>query len=187
MSSDAETKKKVKKEVKRALEEEKPASRLRQKKAEDKKRRRKQIAMVLGLVVFGYIFYLLFVPYKGGLNFGACKVFLQLHVRFPHTLRLSTVEDFGDSFRIWYAYTDTSGQYRMDRIQCYYRPDPEMGFALDRVTINRRPVEQEIVERFNKSIPVIKQNPPDLTLPQPIPDSLQDMEIDTDSFRESIF
>ena len=104
--------------------------------------------------------------------FGICKVFLELNVRYPNTLRINTVEEIGTFVRIWYTQTDSFGEYRMEPIQCYYKPDEKLGFILDKVTVRRREVDPEKVNRFNKTIPIILQYPPDLTLPTPLPDSL---------------
>lgn len=177
----------TKKELSRALEDEKPASRLRDKKKQEQKKRRLRYLYAGGALVFAYIGYLLFVPFKGGLNFGVCKVFLELYVQYPDTLKLSTVEDFGSSYRIWFTHIDSFGEYRLDHMQCFYRPDEQTGFALEKVTVGRREVEKQVVDDFNRSIRVIIEYPPDLTFPAPIPDSLSDIEIQTDSFRRKIF
>lgn len=177
----------IKKQVKRALEDEKPQSRLREKKKATARQKRKRYLIFAGLGLFCYVFYLLLIPYKGGLNYGVCKVFLELYVKYPETLSLSTVEDFGDSYRIWFTHIDEFGQYRLDNMQCFYRSDETTGFALERVSISRRPIDQDIVDAFNPSIPVIAKFPPDLTLPSPLPDSLRDIEILTNDFRRKIF
>lgn len=183
MTTDAD----IKKQVKRALEEEKPTSRLGEKKKAERKKRRRQYLYIAGGLLFAYMFYLLLIPYKGGNNFGVCKVFLQLYVPYPDHLRLSTVEDFGNSYRIWFSSVDGFGEYRLDHIHCFYRSDPNTGFALEKVTIGRREVDQKIIDRFNPSIPTIVHFPPDLTYPYPIPDSLADIEIKTDEFRRKLF
>jgi hypothetical protein len=180
----------IKKQVSAALEEEihgKPVSPLAEKKKKARKKRRIWMLQGGGLLVFCYVFYLLLTPYKGGLNFGVCKVFLELYVRYPDTLHLSTVEDFGDSYRIWFTETDAFGQYRLQQMQCYYRPDEDTGFAIQRVTMDRREVDKKVVDDFNRSIRTIAAFPPDLTYPDPIADSLEDINIDTDKFRRKIF
>ena len=48
-------------------------------------------------------------------------------------------------------------------------------------------IDPIVVERFNLSIPYLVANPPDLTLPVPIPDSLESIEFDLDRFRKKIF
>lgn len=132
--------------------------------------------------VLGWLGYYLFAPYKAGMPYGICKTFLELNVQFPQTLKIRGVRNFGEFIRVWYGQTDAFGEYRMENIQCYFRSDPVTGAALDKVMINRREVDQQRVEVFNKSIPVILANPPDLNIPPPT-NSLKDIQFDTDSFR----
>ncbi|GJL86280.1 MAG: hypothetical protein DHS20C02_20550 [Micavibrio sp.] len=168
---------------------------LKEARALEKKKIRKW-AIIVGTAIFlsvgvGY----LMIPFKGGISYGVCKVFLETYVRYPHSLRVSTVEDFGDNIRIWFTQTDSFGEYRLEPIQCYYRPPTEedklkygnVGFILERVTLRRRELDQATVDAFNVSIPGIVAAPPDLTLPTPIPDSLRDIQLDFERFRRPIF
>ena len=139
-----------------------------------------------GLALLGWIVHYLFMPYKGGMTFGICKTFLELNVRFPQDMRISTVDDFGDNVRIWYTQLDAFGEYRMENIQCHFRADEATGAAIDKITINRRAVDPQRVARFNKALPVILEFPPDLTIPYPLPDSLEDLQIETHLFRKPI-
>ena len=155
--------------------------------AEAQKAKRKQMfkfGMALaGLTLVIYAYNYLFSAFQGGMTYGICSVYLELNVPFPQDLRISTVEDFGDYVRIWYTQLDAFGEYRMEQIQCHFRADEVTGAALDKVTVNRREVDPERVARFNTSIPIILASPPDLTLPYPLPDSLQGLQIDADAFR----
>ncbi len=156
---------------------------------EKKKLRKKQIKRggigTLALL-FIYWVYTLFIPYEGTMAFGICKVFLELNVRYPNTLRISTVEETGTSVRIWYTQTDSFGEYRMEPIQCYFKPDEKYGFILEKITIRRREVDPQRIENFNRILPVIFKYPPDLMLPTPLPDSLDGLQIETDKFRTPI-
>ena len=109
--------------------------------------------------------------------FGICKVFTEMYVQFPTTLKFNSVEEFSTSVRIWYTHTDSFGEYIMEPIQCYYKADEQYGYILDKVTIRRREIDQKIVDDFNKTLPVIFANPPDLTLPVPPEDSLKNLQI----------
>jgi hypothetical protein len=143
--------------------------------------RKKQIKYaifgVVGLLL-SYGIYFLFAPYKGTMAFGICKVFLELTVQFPDELKLSTVEELPTSVRIWYTQIDGFGQYRMEQIQCFFKADETYGSILDKVTIRRREVDPLVVQKFNKTLPIIFAYPPDLTMPVPLPDSLEDLQID---------
>ena len=53
--------------------------------------------------------------------------------------------------------------------------------------IGKLSVDPKLVERFNFAIPYLIKFPPDLTLPAPIPDSLEDIQFEIDRFRKPIF
>lgn len=158
-------------------------------KADKKKKKKKMIKLggsALGVLFLGYIIYLLFVPYKGTMAFGLCKVFVELNVQYPTTLKLNKVEEFATSVRIWYSHTDSFGEYMVEPIQCYFKPDERYGFALDKVTIRRRELDTKQIETFNSSIPVILASPPDLSLPKPPKDILNNLQIDLTGFIKPI-
>ncbi|MEM7651029.1 MAG: hypothetical protein AAF204_02965 [Pseudomonadota bacterium] len=151
-----------------------------------KKKRKKQFkyGLLAALAAFlSWGVYYLFKPYQAGPIYGVCRTFLELQVQFPQDLRISTVEDMGMSARIWYTQLDAFGEYRMESIHCFFRQDDALGAALERVTINRRDVNSKVIEAFNPTIPIVLANPPDLTIPYPLPDSLQNLQINTDAFR----
>ena len=134
-------------------------------------------------VIFSFGGYYLFKPFEAGQTYGICRTFLELNVQFPKDLRVSTVDDLGMSVRIWYTQLDAFGEYRMESMQCFFRTDDVLGAALERVTVDRRDVDQKKIDAFNQTIPIILANPPDLTIPYPLPDSLEGLQINTDAFR----
>lgn len=160
---------------------------IKQKKAAEKKKKRKYTMYGGGALFLIFIIYLLFKPFTGGITFGICKTFLELQVRYPEKIHLSTVEDFGNSVRIWYTSLDSFGEYKLEPIQCYFENDPQTGLKMIKVTMSRRELPGETVEAFNAAIPGLIANPPDLTLPVPLSDSLRDLHIDADAFRMPIF
>ena len=168
------------------VEENLSKSTLGKKQINKKKRLFKWAGIAAGLLLFVWIWNYLFTPYKGDARFGICKVFLENSVRYPQHLHLSTVEDFGTSIRLWFAQTDAFGAYRMENIQCFYKQDDVRGTYIEKITFNRRPVDQKKVEEFNGILHVVLQNLPDLTYPEPLPDSLQDLQILTDMFRKPL-
>ena len=138
------------------------------------------------IVLLSYSVHWLMKPYQGGLAFGICKVFLEGVTRYPDHLRLSTVEEFETSVRIWYTQVDSFGEYRMEPIQCYYKNDPERGTVVDKITINRRELDPRLVDNFNRALPSISAFPINTDIPAPLPDSLQDLQIDTQKYRKPI-
>lgn len=156
--------------------------------AEKKKRFRKKMikrtSIGIGVVLFGLFLIWGFAPFKGGITFGICKVYLETHVRFPKHLRLSKVDNFADSVRIWYTQIDPFGEYRLENIQCFYGYDEDAKSSIiERIAINRRDVPQHKLDAFNKTLGIIAANPPDLTYPKRLPDSLRDLQINADEFR----
>ena len=159
------------------------------KKKAQRKQQLKYAAIALFAVLVFWFGNYLFAPYQADLRYGICRIYLENSVRFPKYLRLSTVEDVYKNnvdiypVRIWYTQLDAFGEYRLENIQCEFKYDPELGTILDRILVNRREVSQKKVDRFNVVLPLIAANPPDLAYPAPLPDSLQDLQINTDSLR----
>lgn len=132
---------------------------------------------------------------QGDVTYGACRLFLENTVRFPQDLRLVSVEGLrprgnsGESLgglRIWYTQINSFGEYRMESIECYFRPDEATGAAFDKILINRREVDSRKVAEFNKILPAVLQGPLDLEYPPPLADSLEGLQIQTDAFRKRI-
>ena len=164
---------------------------LRMRAEKQRKRKIKIAAYAIGAVLFIWLYYVLFMPFKAGITFGVCKTFLEQQIRYNTHLRYSIVEDFGDSVRIWYRRIDPYGEYRMESMRCHFRYAEEHEqekygyppFIIDRVTRDRRPYYPDRVEAFNRSIQAVIAADPDLIIPAPLPDSLQDLQINVDAFR----
>jgi len=150
-----------------------------------RKKRKKQliIGSIAAVILFlSYSIWNMFQPYKGSVFYGVCKTFLELYVPYPETLRLSVVDEVGTYVRIWYAHTDSFGSYRLEPMVCHFEQDETYGWLLEKITVDRQPVPQERVEKFNKIVPLIYQNPPDLSLPWSLPDKLESLRFDRNSF-----
>lgn len=156
------------------------------KKREQRKKLMQRGGIGAGIAALGGVVYLFFLPSYGGMQYGMCKTFLELQVRYPQYLTYSTTEWFEDSIRIWFTQLDGFGQFRMEPVQCYYKEDPQMGYVLSRVTISRRPVDQAVVDKFNKSAYVLLSHRPDLRLPPELPDSLEGLQFNTDKYRKPL-
>ncbi len=140
----------------------------------------------LGFLLFAWFVYFLFKPFTAGQTFGVCRVFLELNVQYPDTLKLSTVEEISDYIRIWYTNVDAFGSYRMENIKCTFVADDVIGFRLKEVSINRVEVDPEKVKAFNKILPVVLNSDVDLTYPRPLYDALGNVDIQTYLFRKQI-
>lgn len=172
------------------------ASTIKQQRARRKKKMRKYGLITGGGLIFFYLVYLLFVPYKGEMTYGVCKTFLELNVPYPDHVRLNSVDDMGAVVRIWYTQIDSFGEYRMESMTCTYRGATDadtakyggkMPFVLDKVSIGRRDVDAFAVEQFNYAIPTVIAMKPDLVLPSPLPNNLQDLQTTSNKFRKPLF
>lgn len=139
---------------------------LKNKKTKPKKK--KSIKKMVFLGVVGFISLILwwgFQPFRGTIEYGVCKVFAELKVSYPSTFQTLFIQNFDQSVRIYYSHLDGYGQSRSEFIECSFRPDPNTGFAIESVKINRTAISQDEIENFNRTIPAILANPPDLVLP----------------------
>ena len=162
-------------------------SKFKEKQKKTRKSHIKIISVLAGIGLIGLLISLGLMPHKGSKAFGTCKVFLELNVQYPDTLRLSGVKESANWVRIWYVQTDSFGEYKMERMQCFFKEHPEYGFELEKVTVRRREIEQSKIDSFNRSLPVVFQNLPDLTLPSPLPTNLRSLQFETNMFRKRIF
>lgn len=165
------------------------ADKLKEKRTQKKKQRLKQLLIFVFVSLFGWLLYYLFAPFTGGIGYGICKTYLELNVPYPQTLLLSeVVVTRNGSVRIWYTHIDAFGSYRLDSFQCTFAVDEQTKASyIAEVKIGKMNIDPIEVERFNVSIPYLVANPPDLTLPVPIPDSLESIEFDLNRFRKKIF
>lgn len=176
----------LKTQVEEQIEAALAASSQQAKRQAQRKKRFRRIMAVVAILFLAFVTYYLFKPFKGSLPYGVCKLFLETSVVYPQHLRLSTVEEFETSVRIWYTQIDSFGEYRLEPIQCYFKKDPERGTILDKVLINRREVPASKVENFNRAFPAIVRLKMDLTLPIPLPDNLKDLQSSPGSFRKPV-
>ncbi|MBK9586074.1 MAG: hypothetical protein KA099_00165 [Alphaproteobacteria bacterium] len=165
------------------------SDKLKEKKTEKKKKQYKNIAKFVGFCLVFYLFYFLFAPFKGGLPYGICKTFIELNVTFPDTILLSEVSTIRNGgVRIWFTHIDSFGSYRLEPFVCMFAKDEKSGsLILAEAKVGKLSVDPKLVERFNFAIPYLVKSPPDLTLPMPIPDSLEDIQFEIDRFRKPLF
>lgn len=133
-----------------------------------------------GGLLFAYLIYLMFQPYQGSMAYGVCRVFLEMQLRYPETMKIRTVnESYGYQYTdIFFAHTDAFGEYLMHRGRCRYKYDDYGRIILTQVQLDRRDVDPQIVTNFNQAIDAVYGNPPDLVIPFDLEDSLADLHVD---------
>lgn len=165
------------------------AEKMRERKALEKKKRRKRIIIGGILLLFAYAVYWLFKPIPTSLPYGICKTFLELNVPYPYTLRVSEYYALRDgSLKLWYTHIDAFGEYRLDSFQCVFGTDPTTGASImAQARVNKLDLSPDKIKSFNNAIPYLVSNPPNFPFPARLPDSLQDLQIETDKYRKPIF
>jgi hypothetical protein len=161
---------------------------LQEKKALERKKRIIRFFIFCFLALFSFAVYWGLRPFQGTLPYGICKTFLELNVPYPETLHVSEAYALRDgSIKIWYAHTDAFGEYRMEFFKCLFLPDPKTGaMSIEKIEHNRIEMDPEKVFLYNHAIPYLTTNPPDLSMPKKLPDSLKDLQIDVNRFRKPI-
>lgn len=108
-------------------------------------------------------------PRKGTMMYGICRSFLELQVAYPETINHRLVEQYPKAVRIYYTQRDPYGGYTQQMIECAYKQDPQRGWILGAVEVNRREMDIPIIQKFNQTLPAVVSAEPDLVLPSPIP------------------
>lgn len=165
------------------------AEKLREKKKLQRKKTTKRIFQVIGALFFAYVLWFLFKPFKASAEYGICRTMLEMHVPYPHTLYVSEMRIKRDgALELWYTHTDAFGEYRMEPLLCRieYYPNPETNVPMPQVTelkFNKVSMAPEYLAFLNNAMPYFVEFPLIETYPALLPDSLSDLQLETDKFR----
>lgn len=129
------------------------------------------LILVTAIVVWGMM------PRKGTVYYGACKTYVELHMHFPHTMEILNVVERGPEVRIQYNQIDAYGQFTFNEVVCKFKSNDQGNIVLDSVNLNRGtqyPMEKDNkIAQFNEVIDIVLKKPPDLTLPPPMPQNIE--------------
>lgn len=128
---------------------------------------------IIGLSLF---IWTLLQPKKGTAYFGVCNTFLEMQVRYPQTIKLTSVEWIERSLRIYFTHIDAYGENHSEMFECLFNAKGDL--TLLEARRNRIALPSEKVKDFNKTIPIVLMAKPDLTLPDPLPDDLENLKKD---------
>lgn len=143
---------------------------------EEKRRRKIKLMAGSGLAFLILLTWFMLQPLRAGPEYGLCRTYLETHLRYPTTFKITQYDVFGPSLRIFYTYHDEWGGHRSDMIECIAAPHPTNGYVLQDVKINRKSIEAERLKRFNYAIPSVLAGQPDLTIPRPPGDDLSSLK-----------
>lgn len=139
--------------------------------AAQRRKRRKIQKMIAGGVLLLLVLFIWYgiQPFRGNMDYGICRTFAELRAGHPETMRIISYENYGSSWKIFYSYIGEYGEQKSNFIDCTFTNDPVRGHRIMKeVKINRIPVEKELLDRFNLSIPGVIAGKPDLVIPAPL-------------------
>lgn len=117
------------------------------------------------LAVLSVLIYLGLQPLKGKMEYGLCRTYVELTLKYPPTLQISEVAEFDKAMRVYYTYIDPFGQYRKDMAECMFKTNEYGQLYIADLKINRIPEPQDRIAKFNATIPIVVAQKPDLVIP----------------------
>ncbi len=173
-------------------EEESPksalAEKLKKRKLLKKKQRNKIIMILVAMLLFSYVIWWGIKPFKASAEYGICRSLLELQVPYPHTIHVSELKfQRNGGMKLWYSYIDAFGEYRLEDFICKLQQNPETGYLeIAELKMHKIYLDPEKIKFLNNAMPYFAENPVILNWPRPLPNSLNDLHFDIDSFRRII-
>lgn len=62
----------------------------------------------------------------GSIQYGICRGFLERYVPFPQSIKILKVAEGPEIARILYSHTNTFGQFRLQEMECQFKPDQKL-------------------------------------------------------------
>lgn len=164
------------------------AEKLKEKKKVLKKKKNKRIRRISGTVFLVLFLWWGFAPFSATIPYGLCKLLIEQSVTYPPTLNFTEVATLrnGD-VRIWFTHTDAFGAFRMESFICSYAFNEKTGSSyVSKARWGQVEINQKTLDNFNKVLPyLVAGEYYDLTYPAALPDSLEDLKLETDRFRKA--
>ena len=150
-------------------------------KPQSKPKKDSKRAWWLGGIGFSFlvVIFLLYKP-QATIQYGVCKVYIELNEPYPEKIKYLSLEDFGQALRVIYRRVDPFGVISVNIAECTFKVENDaLTPYLQSFDVNGRQKTYESedpkkIAEFNKSVPAIEANPPDLTVPYfPLEDMTQ--------------
>ena len=114
---------------------------------------------VLGLI--GLVIWWGMQPLTADIKFGVCRTFAELQLKYPDSINVTAIQQYDNNFEIYFLYDDPYGPSKSKAIDCKISETPEGSIVIEEVHINGRLFEDdEMLQAFNNTIPIVlSQNP----------------------------
>lgn len=110
----------------------------------------------LGVVALVVVYFTFIKEDKryGTWRYGLCRVFLEQYAQYPTNLVILTVGEKQNSAQIGYLITNSYGSQYSQLMECFYNIN-QNNVTLNKVTIDRKLYKGDLLEGFNKTIPIL--------------------------------
>lgn len=127
-----------------------------------KKKKKKKLSWKIKLGVPFFLIAILiwygFQPITGTKEYALCRLFVELQIKYPDTLKVLSNERFQSEERVYYVYIGPYGERKIEMMGCKFGTDPETGrYIMTSASLNRNPVPQSKIDGFNKGLPYVRQ------------------------------
>ncbi len=143
--------------------------RLEARRKRDKKRKTVKRSIYGFLAFLAFIIWYGFQPLTAGMEFGICRTFVESRMTFPQTMKIVNYDQFGDSHRVFYTYTNPYGYHRSEMIECVITQDSNRNYVVQDIRLQRgrarESVDRQIVARFQEQVPGIVKYKPNRIIP----------------------
>ncbi len=130
--------------------------------------------LVIVVIGGGGLTWLAKQPQHATWRYGVCKVYLEEYVRFPLTIN---IEQGGETIGSAYiSFTDVNpfGSQTVRNFECYFSQNDTGRIVLSKVTVDRKPVPDDLLKIFQGELPVLTSQKLDTALPKDLPSDLMD-------------
>ncbi|MBU6234588.1 MAG: hypothetical protein KGQ41_01975 [Alphaproteobacteria bacterium] len=117
------------------------------------------------------------MPEQGSWRYGACKVFLQRYIKYPESIRFIAGGETMSTVSIVFSDTNPFGAQQIRVFECLFS-NPDGRLSLSKITMDRKPIPDEIVKTYNALLPTLAGIELETELPPPPPNSLENLKED---------
>jgi hypothetical protein len=132
--------------------------------------------LIILAVAGGGGWYLASQPVQASWRYGVCRAFLDQYVRFPTTVKIEQGGETRGSAYMTFFDTNPFGAQQVRVFECYFNEDAQGRVTLSRITMDRKSIPQDYVDKYNAQIPVLASQKLDTALPGDLPSNIEDLK-----------
>lgn len=111
------------------------------------------VCAIIGVGIYEYR-----KPPHGTWRIGVCRVFAELYIRFPQTLRIEKADEKPTFAEITLNHLNAHGSRPTQVFRCDFMQQGE-AILVSEIRIDREKIDQEYIDRFNIVLPYLIEHP----------------------------